>query len=135
MNLKIAAALLVGLMTAQVYAKKTTTVVTQDKNGSQAYEADNTGKNKRDTDAHQVTADDQSDSKNAVELTRSIRESIMNEKDLSISAHNVKIIVAQNAVTLKGPVKTMHEKDVIVAKARALAPRMNIVNQLEVITK
>lgn len=96
------------------------------------YSADNSGKNQRDRAATELTAQDQSNVKSDVEITRLIRKSVVDEKNLSTSAHNVKIIVAKNAVTLKGPVKTAEEKDIVASKARAIAPHMKINNELEV---
>ncbi len=85
---------------------------------------------------NKLTAEDQSNEKGDVELTRTIRQSIVKEKDLSTAAHNVKIIVANNAVTLRGPVKTAQEADVIVSKAKTAAPKgMKVVNELEVETR
>ena len=97
--------------------------------------ADNTAKNKRDAQAHEKTAMDQSNKPSDVEVTRVIRQSIMDDKTLSVNAQNVKIIVAQNSVTLKGPVKSAQEISTIESKARAAAPNMKIVNQLEVTQK
>lgn len=100
---------------------------------STEYKADNTGKNQRDVRSDELTAQDQSNFKSDIEVTRSIRKALMSEKNLSTSAHNVKIIVAQNAITLKGPVKNSNEVETVIAKAKATAPKMEIINQLEVI--
>jgi len=40
-----------------------------------------------------------------------IRKAVMDDKSLSTSAHNVKIIAQDGKVTLKGPVKTDEEKN------------------------
>jgi BON domain len=40
---------------------------------------------------------------------------------LSTMAHNVKIISANGDVTLRGPVKTEQEKDMVASKAQAIA--------------
>ena len=69
---------------------------------------DNTGMNVRN--AAEVTADQQSNSKGDVELTRKIRRSLENDPSLSVIAHNVKIISAAGNVTLSGPVNTAREK-------------------------
>jgi hyperosmotically inducible protein len=82
---------------------------------------DNTGVNKRDQNPGQVTADQQKMNANDQELTRNIRKSIMADKSLSTYAHNVKIISQNGMVTLKGPVKSDHEKQVLVSKAVAVA--------------
>ena len=43
-------------------------------------------------------------------LTRKIRRAVVKNFSLSMMAHNVKIISAHGNVTLRGPVKTEHEK-------------------------
>ncbi len=126
--INLAAVIIAGILPmGSVFAAQTS----EDK--SAEYKADNTGKNQRDMKSDELTAQDQSNSKRDVEVTRSIRKALMNEKKLSTAAHNVKIIVIQNAITLKGPVENSHEIEVVIAKAKASAPNMAIVNQLEII--
>ena len=97
------------------------------------YNANDSGKNKRDTNASELTAQDQGSTKEEVEITRKIRRSITKDSKLSMSAHNIKIIVSAGSITLKGPVKTDHEKTDLEAKARHVAPKLSVINQLEVI--
>lgn len=69
--------------------------------------ADNSARNKNQG----TTADQQSNKTNDREITRKIRQSIIAEKSLSTYAHNVKIIVKDGSVTLKGPVRSEDEKN------------------------
>jgi len=82
---------------------------------------DNTGVNKRDRNAGEVTADQQKVDKADRDLTKKIRRSIMADKSLSTDAHNIKIISQNGSVTLKGPVKSDDEKQTVMAKALAVA--------------
>jgi len=67
---------------------------------------DNSANNKR----HTNTADKQSNAASDREAARKIRQSVIADKSLSTYAHNVKIIVQDGAVTLKGPVRSEDEK-------------------------
>ena len=66
------------------------------------------------------------------DLMQKIRRSLMEDKTLSPSAHNV-IIIAQNGeVTLKGPVTSVEEKCVVEEKATAVAGSGNVGNDMSV---
>ena len=130
-HIHMAAAIMLSIFVSQSYAANKEAAKKVD--AATEYNADNTGKNKRDTRANQVTAQDQSNKESDVNITRAIRQSIMDDKALSVSAQNVKIIVTGNTVTLKGPVQNAQEIASIESKARAASPNKNIVNQLEVI--
>jgi hyperosmotically inducible protein len=93
---------------------------------------DNSAVNVRDRAATAMTADQQSNVANDVELTRKIRSSVVADDSLSTMAHNVKIISASGSVTLRGPVKTEQERTVIASKAEAIAGAGKVNNQLEV---
>jgi hyperosmotically inducible protein len=93
---------------------------------------DNSGVNLRDRASGTMTADQQSNSKSDVELTREIRKAVVKDSSLSMLAHNVKIVSVNGSVTLRGPVKTEEEKTVIARKAKAIAGADKVVNQLEV---
>ncbi len=93
---------------------------------------DNSGVNVRDRNPAAVTADQQSNSKSDVALTRRIRRAIMRDHSLSMTAHNVKIISENGAVTLRGPVDSEQEKTAIEKKAEAIAGADKVDNQLEV---
>src|SRR5689334_1406516 len=76
--------------------------------GAQA--PDNTARNRRDRQTNAKTADQQSNTKTDVDVTRRIRRAIVADKALSTNAHNVKIITRGGKVTLKGPVRNQDEK-------------------------
>ncbi len=78
----------------------------QEPSSSSAATPDNTANNKK----HETTADKQSNAASDREAARKIRKSVVADKSLSIYAHNVKIIVVNGAVTLKGPVHSEDEK-------------------------
>ena len=93
---------------------------------------DNSAVNVRDRAPGAMTADQESNAKSDVELTRRIRRAVVKDHSLSMLAHNVKIVSANGSVTLRGPVKTEEEKTAIASKAQAIAGAGNVNNQLEV---
>jgi hyperosmotically inducible protein len=109
-------------------------VLAQDANG-QGSPADNTKVNQRDKDQAQPTADQQKETKSDREMARQIRQAIVKDKSLSSYAHNVKVIVQDGAVTLKGPVRSDEEKQSIEAKAGQVAGADKVTDQIEVAPK
>lgn len=97
--------------------------------------ADNSGKNKRDDSVTEMTADNQPNNPADVELTRRIRAELVGNKDLSTYAKNVKIIVMGHQVILKGPVRSMAEKNTIAKVAHQVAPDHKVQNELEIAKK
>ena len=95
------------------------------------YAPDNTGRNVRDRDDKTLTTEDQSEKAEDRELTQKIRRAIVDDDDLSISAHNVKVITKDGVVTLRGPVKSAKERNAIGAKAVQIAGAGKVKNQLE----
>jgi osmotically-inducible protein OsmY len=93
---------------------------------------DNTAVNKRDRAALQPTADQQTNNRSDVSITRDIRRAIMNDKNLSTYAHNVKIITQHGDVTLKGPVRTEDEKKIVEAKASDVVGADHVKNEVSV---
>src|SRR5580693_3346466 len=57
------------------------------------------------------TADQHKMTKAERDMAAQIRKSVVDDKALSTYAHNVKIIVADGTVTLRGPVRTEEEKE------------------------
>jgi hyperosmotically inducible periplasmic protein len=96
--------------------------------------ADNTKTNQGDGKPGAATADQQM-SKSDLETARQIRESVYKDKTLSTYAHNVKILVQDGTVTLKGPVRSDEEKTSVFQKATAVAGDGKVVNELQVATK
>src|SRR5687767_14953552 len=82
---------------------------------------DNTKVNKRDRQTGAVTADQQKENTGDRELSANIRRALMEDKNLSTYAHNVKIVAEEGIVTLKGPVRSQEEKKAVEAKAAEIA--------------
>lgn len=89
---------------------------------------DNTANNKDQS----PTADNQKENPADRELAKKIRQAITSDKSLSTSAHNVKIIVQNGMVTLKGPVQSEDEKKTIEARATEIAGAGKVQNDLTV---
>lgn len=102
---------------------------------SASVNSDNSGINKRDDSVVEMTAENQSNSAEAVEITRKIRAELNKNDDLSTYAKNVKIITTGNNVILKGPVRSTAEVSIIKKAAVAAAPKYIIQNELEVAKK
>ena len=83
----------------------------------------------------EFSADQQSSDKSDVAITRKIRQDLIKDRDLSVDAHNVKIITSNGMVTLKGPVQSIQEKSTIEHKAQAVAGTDNVHDQLEIARK
>lgn len=89
---------------------------------------DNSGRNAR----HAKTADNQPNVKSDRMTTAQIRKAIVHDKGLSTYGHNVKIIVMDGKVTLKGPVHSEEEKKKVVADASSVVDAAQITDQLTV---
>jgi osmotically-inducible protein OsmY len=92
----------------------------------------NSGINVRDRADSAITAGEQSNATTDVKLAARIRRAIVKDKSLSVMAHNVKVVVSNGEVTLRGPVKSEAEKSAITSKAQALAGTDKVQDQLEV---
>jgi len=80
-----------------------------------------------------LTAGDQSNKPEDVLVTRKIRSELVHDDGLSNKAKNVKIIVLNNGVTLKGEVETAAEREKILKHAYLTAPEHKIYNQISVV--
>jgi len=89
---------------------------------------DNTGVNKQNG----ATADQQKNNPEDRELAQKIRKAITNDNSISTDGHNVKVIVRNGMVTLKGPVRSEEEKKNIESKAADLAGAGKVTNKLTV---
>lgn len=94
--------------------------------------ADNTAKNERDRSGETKTSGDQSESPADIKTTAAIRQAVVGDGSLSMTAKNVKIITANGVITLRGPVSTAAEKATIAKLAHANAHGAKVVDQLEV---
>jgi len=99
---------------------------------SSAYKADNTGKNSRDTAEHAKTPFNQDETGANREAAAKVRKAIVDDDSLSTYAHNVKIFAEGGQVTLRGPVKSAQEKQMVAQKAAAVVGPTNVMNELEV---
>lgn len=97
--------------------------------------SDNTKTNERDRSANAPTADQQKDNRSDRDITQQIRQSIVKDKSLSTSAHNVKVITQNGQVTLKGPVQSDEEKKAIEAKAAEVVGENKVSSELNVKTQ
>lgn len=104
-------------------------------NGAVTKNADNTDMNTRDESGDTLTPQDQSNAKSDIEVLAAVRSAIVDDKNLSIAAHNVKIMVLKGAVTLRGPVKNANEKARVEELARNVAGVVSIDNRLDIDTK
>nr|BDT29313.1 BON domain-containing protein [Bacteriovorax sp. HI3] len=80
-----------------------------------------------------LTAGDQSNKPQDVLVTKKIRAELMKDAALSMKAKNIKIIVINNGVTLKGNVATADERARILEHAYVTAPKHKIYNQISVV--
>jgi osmotically-inducible protein OsmY len=94
--------------------------------------ADNTAVNAVDREKDTVTPIDQSNDKEALEITAAIRRAVINDKSLSTSAHNVKIVTNGHTVTIRGPVASEAEKERIQSLAVKSAPGKQVRNELSI---
>lgn len=78
-----------------------------------------------------ATATDQiHGSQTDVEITRILREELMNDKELSTYAHNISIITLGNNVTLRGTVKNKSEGIRIEEMVKNHTPDKKVINKL-----
>ena len=95
-------------------------------------QADNTAINQRDRSGETETSGDQSNSSSDLKITQAIRQAIVKDGELSMTAKNVKIITDNGQVTLRGPVKNVQEKTKVNQLAKSAAGGAHIVDQLDV---
>ena len=96
---------------------------------------DSSKANSVDQKTNAVTAGQQKESKADRELARKIRQAVVKDKSLSTYAHNVKIIVQDGVVTLRGPVRSESEKSNIQAKAVEIVGAAKVRNEITIAPK
>jgi hyperosmotically inducible periplasmic protein len=94
--------------------------------------ADNTALNQRDRSGETQTSGDQSNSQADLKITQAIRQALMKDGELSMTAKNIKVITNNGQVTLRGPVTTAQEKAKIDQLAKSAAGGAHIDDQLDV---
>jgi hypothetical protein len=95
-------------------------------------DADNTKQNKRYNGSSEATADQQENSKEAIETTRRIRSALTDDKSLSTYAHNVKIIWHDGEVMLRGPVRNDEEKRKVERIATKEARSTKVISEIQI---
>ena len=95
-------------------------------------DVDNTRRNARDRNDETLTPMDQGNSTADIRITASIRREITAAENMSVNAQNVKIITKDGHVTLRGPINSPEEKQLIGEIAERIARPANVDNQLEV---
>ena len=93
---------------------------------------DNTGVNLRDRQGATVTPLDQSNQEADLKITQDLRQRLVNDDGLSFDAKNIKIVTSGSVITLRGPVKSQTEKQMIESQARAVAGVASVNDELEV---
>ena len=104
----------------------------QREHGGKAVDADNTGRNARDSEGNTLTPMDQGESEADRTITQQIRKAVVDHDTLSTNAKNVKIITQNGVVTLRGPVKSPEEKATIAGVAQKTGGVKRVDNQLEI---
>jgi osmotically-inducible protein OsmY len=94
--------------------------------------ADNTDINQRDKGTATKTPQNQSNKDQDRTQLAAVRRAIVGEKSLSSMAHNVKILVENGSVTLRGPVKDAGEKAQVETLAKSVAGITGVDNQLDI---
>jgi hyperosmotically inducible periplasmic protein len=100
--------------------------------GDEKAKPDNTAINERDRSGETKTSGDQSNGSADLKTTQAIRQALMKDGELSMTAKNIKVITANGQVTLRGPVKTAQEKAKIDQLAKSAVGGAKIDNQLDV---
>ncbi|KAB8044070.1 BON domain-containing protein [Janthinobacterium aquaticum] len=96
--------------------------------------ADNTKMNHRDKHDTQDTAQAQSNAKGDRETLAAVRRAVVQDKSLSTTAHNVKIMATGGVVTLRGPVESAEEKAKVESLAKQVAGVTSVENHLDIKT-
>src|SRR4029450_2003276 len=100
--------------------------------GDEKAKPDNTATNERDRSGETQTSGDQSNSPADLKITQAIRQALMKDSELSMTAKNIKVITANGQATLRGPLKSAQEKAKIDQLAKSAAGGAHIDDQLDV---
>jgi len=97
--------------------------------------ADNTKNNETVRSGAMPAADEASNAKTDVQLAADIRKAIMDDKQLSTYAKNVKVVVKDGTVRLAGPVRSSNEKVEVERLATEHAGSANVSSDITVAPK
>jgi hyperosmotically inducible protein len=93
---------------------------------------DNTNANKQDQKPQAINADKAQNNLSDRELMAHIRRDIVKDKSLSTYAHNVKVVSANGKVTLRGPVRSDQERQLVEQYAKKYAGDKNVTDEVTV---
>ena len=110
------------------------TIVMAVAEGEVTPKATNTEMNERDKNDATKTPEDQPNRKEDREMLAAIRRAVVDDDTLSTLAHNVKIMVENGVVTLRGPVKSEVEKAQVEKLAHQVEGVSSINNHLDIKT-
>jgi len=101
-----------------------------------AVPADDSANNTTDQNASAITPLDQSNDSADLKITQRIRRAVVKDQDLSVDAHNIKIITTKDhTVYLRGPVASDEERSKIESLAKMKAAGYQLNNELTVASK
>jgi osmotically-inducible protein OsmY len=93
---------------------------------------DSTKINERDRSSQATTPTSQPNDKADIKLAAAVRRAVVKDDTLSMSAHNIKIVAAHGAVTLRGPVKSADEKARVESIVKSVAGVNSLDNELDI---
>lgn len=79
--------------------------------------------------SHLKTAENQGQTEKDTDVTRTIRQRLVADESLSVSAHNIKVITEQGKIVLRGPVASAAEKTKVEKIAKGVAGNMAVANE------
>ena len=120
---------------AQQAAPMSSPATSQSAAGVAGADADNTRLNRRDRNDATTTPTDQSNSSSAVDMVANVRKAIVDDDGLSVKARNVKVVVNNGVVTLRGPVADAQEKARVERDAASVRGVTRVDNQLDIATE
>jgi osmotically-inducible protein OsmY len=94
--------------------------------------ADNSAVNKTDQG---VTAENQGTSEKDLQISKELRQALISDSTLSLYGQNVKIITINNEITLKGPVRSIKEKNLILSKAKKISGVSKVIDLTEIVAQ
>ncbi len=100
-----------------------------------SHAADNSARNKDDSNGTNLTPLDQSSKPGDIDITRNIRQHLVDDETLGTNAENVKVITIDGNVTMRGAVANATDHAKVIAVAKAAAGTGQVQDELEVIDR
>lgn len=111
---------------------QTSSTAARDVEKAKRADADNTALNKRDRNDASTLPTDQPNNSADIETAAAVRSAIVGDDSLSTLAHNIKLVAANGKVVLRGPVKSVTEKNRVAELARQVPGVTSVDNLLEI---